>query len=212
VLRKQLHLHRRTRAAPRLPQQCFFELSEPALGRANKIRYRWRTLSHLLQNVLARNSTVHDPYPIGLSTLGFDFLAELTPCDLVRVIAGQHLEDHCKDRRCDDQSDHHLHAVAALVGGVSKPADVLGILRWRTLKIGARAVRQEHFVLRSKRRAPALGEMIKRGLFVFEQLAVALVKPVDFRQTNAFAQKISQRAWLTPMTVQTPLASQCDQA
>jgi len=78
-----------------------------------------------------------------------------------------------------------------LVSEVSKPPYVLGIFRWSTFKIGAREVIQEHLVLGREERAPALGEMIKQSFFVFEQFVVALVKPMDFRQTKVFAQKIS---------------------
>ncbi len=91
--------------------------------------------------------------------------SSITLRQLVRRIAGKHIVGHLKTLGCDDQSDHHLNAVAALVTGVSKPPDVLGILRWGTFKTGAREVIQERLVLGRKERAPALGEMIKQGLF-----------------------------------------------
>ena len=46
---------------------------------------------------------------------------------------------------------------------------------------------------------------------MFKKFVVALVKPVDFRQTEVSSQKISQRTLVKPVTVETPLASRGDE-
>jgi hypothetical protein len=71
---------------------------------------------------------------------------------------------------CDHERDHHLHAVAkpiATVAEASQPRCLLGRI---ALKVGAREIVEQHFILRTEQTSPALCEMVERSTLVFEQL------------------------------------------
>src|SRR5271157_6266044 len=93
-------------------------------------------LAHRLQILLGWNPPVHDPYPLRLSILLLDLFEKGRQRGLIAGVAWHHLVAQGKAFRGDDQSNHHLHEIRALVAAVAKLALVLFRKGWITLEIG----------------------------------------------------------------------------
>jgi hypothetical protein len=81
--------------------------------------------------------------------------------------------------RCDDERDHHLHAVRPPIARVAIAAFARLAKRRIDLKVRARQVVEQHVEARVEQIPPARRQMIEQRCFVLEQPIVAVVKHVN---------------------------------
>jgi hypothetical protein len=211
VLRQKLDLDALAHVLPRPFEQRLLQLGKSALGRTDEIRDGRIGRSHFGQHFLGRNASIHHPDALRFAVLGFDLLQGRTQRLTAGCIPWQHLIGKRKTIGRHDQCDHHLNAVASLVGAVPKAAFVILVLWRRRLKIGAGQVIEQHFKLGTEQILPALAQMIEQCLLVLQQFVEAAIERMYLHQPIISAQQVSHRALLEPQPVQAPLAAGIDQ-
>lgn len=209
ILRQQLHLHPGPGVVPRLVEQRLLQPAQPSLGRADKIVHRRVALAHLGQHVFGRNPSVHYPGAVGLAVLHLDPGKEVGEGRVVGGVAGHHLVSQRQALRRDDQRDHHLDTIRALIAAVAEPALALG--RRIDLEVGAGEIVQQHVETDPEQALPARLEERKEVLLVGQQLVQAAVELVDLHQADILAQHIGHGAGLEPLAMQPPLAARIQQ-
>jgi hypothetical protein len=112
--------------------------------------------THLGQHLFGWNAAVHHPDAVCLAVLGFDLAQHVAQRGLVGCVPRQHLVGDREALGRDDQGDHDLHAIFALVTAVAEAALVLFVLRRRRLEIGAGEVVEQHIELCPEQVLPTL--------------------------------------------------------
>lgn len=101
---------------------------------------------------------------------------------------------------------------AAHRAAISKASQAGGALRRIALKVGAREIVEEHFILRVKEVAPPLREVIKQRSLMHQQQVVACIKAVLLSEREIAPQQIRDRARIKPVPVQPPFGTRIDEA
>ena len=179
------------------------------LGRAHQIVDRRFGGAHLFKHLFRGDAPVHDPSAVGLAVLGFDFFDEVRQGGLVGGVARHHFVGQREAVRRDDERNHHLDAIGALVATVAELP--LAGLRHVALKIGAGQIVQQHVKSDAEQCLPAFAQKAEQPLLVRHQLVQAAVQLVALHQPVVFAQQIRHGAPLKPFSVQPPLAAGVDQ-
>src|SRR5207248_11799289 len=154
----------------------------------------------------------HHPNSFRLSVLRLDLLQKRPQRRAVAGVARQDLITERKAVRGDDQRDHDLHAILALVAAVAEPAFVFRILRRIAFEIGSRQLVEQDVKFRPKQVLPALPEMTEKRLLVRKEFIQAAVERVFLNQRIILTEKVPHRALLKPQTMQSPLAARIYEA
>ena len=128
---------------------------------------------------------------------------------LVAGVARHHLVGQRKTLRGDDQRDHHLHAVRALVPAVAE----LALARKRRVAFeitGCQIVKQD-VEAGVEQRFPAFPQKREQRALVRQQLVQAAIQHIVGDDPHRTAQQVPHRAVLVPVPVQAPLAARIDQ-
>ncbi len=88
-----------------------------------------------------------------------------------------------------------------MLRGIHEEAVVALRKRRVAFEVGARELVKQDFKFGVEKGFPTLGEMIKEGGFMFEQLVVALVEAVDLGQAKVAAEQVGHRAVFEPVPV-----------
>jgi len=82
----------------------------------------------------------------------------------------------------DDERNHDLHAVEAMVAAVTEPPHIVLIERRIGLEVGTRQVIQQHLEADVEQIAPATHQMLKQHLLVLKQAPMTAVENVRISQ------------------------------
>ena len=187
-------------------------MAQAPLGRAHQIEHGRITLAHLLERRFGGNAPVHHPDALGFAILFFDPLQKALQRGLIAGVAGHHFVTQRKALRCHNQSNHHLHAIGALVAAVAEFPFVRFGKRRVAFKIGAGQVVEQHVELGVEQIFPTRRQMIEKRGFVFQEQVVTFVKLVALGQLAKIgSQQVAHRALLKPVPVQPPLAARGNQ-
>src|SRR3970040_1699297 len=105
---------------PRLVEELFLQATEPSLGCADQVLHRWISLAHLFKHFFCRDAPIHQPNALGFAVLGFNLVEKLLERAAVLGVARQYFVSQRKALRRDDQRNHHLPTIAALVATIAK--------------------------------------------------------------------------------------------
>ena len=169
-------------------------------------------LPHQFQHLLGRDAPVHDPRPPRLAVQAADLLQEELQGLLVRGVPGQDLVRHGKTLRGDNQPDHHLHAVRALVPAVPELALVGGVVGRLDLEVGAGEVIENQVELRPEEIAPPFLKVSEDRFAMGQEPIQAPVKVVLGCEREVLAEEVGHGALGEPLTVQAELAAGIDEA
>jgi hypothetical protein len=101
VLGEQFDLDPLAHRLPGLVQERGFQLAQPAFRRADQIDHFGVAGAHLFQNLLRRDTPVHDPNALGLALVLLDARQKIFERGLVRRVARQHFVGQGKALRGD---------------------------------------------------------------------------------------------------------------
>ena len=158
---------------------------------------------------LGGNAPVHQPDAPGLAVKGFDFLDDLRQGLFVKDVAVHDFVAHGESLGRDDQRQHDLFAVKAMIAAVA----VAGFLNLPglALEIGAGQVVEQHVELGSKKVLPSPLQVGEESVAMLEQLVQHTVKLVLAAPGKAFAQQVAHGAALIPYPVTAPFAARLDE-
>ena len=114
-----------------------------------------QALSHLREDLLGGNPTIHYPDALGFAVLVFDLLEKIAQGGLIRRVAGKNLVCQRKTLRGNDQGNDHLYAVRTFIARVTEAALAILLLGRITLKIRARQIIEEQIELCPEKILPA---------------------------------------------------------
>ena len=100
---------------PRLRKQRALQLAQTPLGCADHVLHGRITHAHLLEHFLGRNAAAHGPNPPRLAELAFDPCEEVLQRRFVGGCAPEPLRGAREPFWRDNERDHDLHAIRALV-------------------------------------------------------------------------------------------------
>ncbi len=134
------------------------------------------------QRLFRGNAAVHDPDSIGFAVSGLDAFEQIGQRGAVRGVAGQHFVTQGKAFRGDDQADHDLPTVAALVAAVAVLTLVRCFPRSVGLEVSAGQIVQQHVERGAEQFTPTLLEKQHQGVLVRQQLVQAAIQRIFLGQ------------------------------
>ena len=149
----------------------------------------------------------HHPHPARLAILVLDAREKVAQCRIVGGVSGQHLVGQWQPLRRHHQCNDHLHAVAAPVARVAKPALVALVKRRVRLEVSARQIVEQDIELDVEQILPPAHQMVEHRALVFQYPVVTRIELMDVAQAFIGTEEVFQRTALEPLPVQPPLTS-----
>ena len=201
VLGQQLHAQLRPHFAPRQLGQSGLQFGESALGRAHEVTHLRIGGAQFGEDFLGGDAPIHHPDTLGFAEAALDRLDHPAQGCLVSGVARKHLIGQRQALGCDHQGHHHLDTVPAFVAAVAKPPGVFIVLGDIAFEVGRSQVVEQNLVRRTEQVAPALPQMPKQGLLVFEQQIKCPIQRVILHRPRIYLEQVRQSCSGEPMTM-----------